>query len=133
MGLGTLAVILLLLISIWWLLRARRARLNEAAGLALQRRTKKTAYHAVSIRFQPDACNAAKAMAGRRFLATAPPKLPLPDCDATKCRCRFAHHDDRRSGKDRRSPFSPTQTMTGSGSYLEEQRNGGDRRRKDVD
>ena len=131
MSLGTLAVILLLLISIWWLLRKRRAGRDDAPSPA--RRSKKTAYHAVSIRFPPDACNAAKAMAGRRFLATAPPKLPLPDCDAMKCRCGFAHHDDRRSGKDRRSPFSPTQTMAGTGSFQRELRAGGDRRRKDVD
>lgn len=133
MGLNTLAVILLLLLSIWWLLRKRRAKGDETPNPALRRRSKKTAYHAVSIRFQADACDAAKAMAGRRFLATAPPKLPLPECDAMKCQCRFAHHEDRRSGKDRRSPFSPTATMTGTGTYDREQRSGGDRRRKDVD
>ena len=42
----------------------------------------------------------------------------------------FAHHDDRRSGKDRRSPFSPTSTIIGTGSYEVEKRAGGDRRRK---
>ena len=133
MGLKTLAVILLLLLSIWWLLRKRHARQVDSATPALQRRAKKSAYHAVSIRFPPEACNAAKAMAGRRFLASAPPKLPLPECNAMKCRCSFAHHDDRRSGKDRRSPFSPAQTMTGTGTYDREQRTGGDRRRKVVD
>ena len=128
MQLDTLAVILLLLLSIWWLMRKRRQAQGHGTEPAARPSTKKTAYHAVSISFQPDACAAAKAMAGRRFLATAPPKLPLPDCDVLKCRCRFAHHDDRRSGRDRRSPFSPTSTIVGTGSYAKEKRKGGDRR-----
>lgn len=132
MGLKTLAIILLLLLSIWWLVRKRRESRPDAAEPTIQTRKKKTAYHAVSIKFQKDACNAAKAMAGRRFLATAAPKLPLPDCDAAACACRFAHHDDRRSGKDRRSPFSPTQTLAGTGSYAVEKRKGEDRRKSDA-
>ncbi len=130
MGLNTLVVILLLLASIWWLMRKRRQAHQESVEPAFRPRKKTTAYHAVSIRFPKDACDAAKAMAGRRFLATAAPQLPLPDCDATACTCRFAHHDDRRSGKDRRSPFSPTSTIVGTGSYEVEKRAGGDRRHK---
>ena len=133
MGLNTLAVILLLLLSIWWLLRKRRQSAAESQAPVIRSRSKKTAYHAVSIRFPQDACNAAKAMAGRRFLATAAPKLPLADCDATACQCQFVHHDDRRSGKDRRTPFSPTQTIVGTGSYQVEKRKGGDRRKSDAD
>lgn len=133
MGLNTLAVILLLLLSIWWLVRRRRRSQQDTAEPAARLRKKTTAYHAVSIKFPQEACNAAKAMAGRRFLATAPPKLPLPDCDAAACTCRFVHHDDRRSGKDRRSPFSPTQTLAGTGSYAVEKRKGGDRRKSEAD
>lgn len=129
MGLDTLAVILLLLLSIWWLLRKRRASQADAGSSVIRPRAKKTAYHAVSIKFPKDACNAARSMAGRRFLATAAPKLPLPDCDAANCQCRFAHHDDRRSGKDRRSPYSPTKTLAGTGSYDVEKRKGEDRRK----
>ena len=86
MGLNTLVVILLLLASIWWLLRKRRDSQQESAEPMFRPRKKTTAYHAVSIKFPQDACSAAKAMAGRRFLATAPPKLPLPECDAAECR-----------------------------------------------
>ena len=130
MGLKTLAIILLLLVAIWWLVRKRRESQESAAEPTFRTRKTTTAYHAVSIIFPKDACNAAKAMAGRRFLATAAPKLP--DCDASACTCRFAHHDDRRSGKDRRSPFSPTQTITGTGSYTVEKRKGEDRRKSDA-
>ena len=129
MSLNTLVVILLLLLSIWWLMRKRRQSKEGAAAPMLPVK-KKTPFHAVSIRFEKDACAAAKAMAGRRFLATAPPKIPLPDCDVLHCKCRFTHHDDRRSGKDRRSPFAPGNTIAGTGAYNVEKRAGGDRRRK---
>lgn len=126
-----MVVVLLLLVAIWWLMRKRRAGQSELRKPAQRVNAKKTAYHAVSIRFQSNACAAAKAMAGRRFLATAPPKLPLADCDAQECRCRFAHHDDRRSGKERRNPFAPGQTIVGTGSFKKEQRTGKDRRKAD--
>lgn len=132
MGFDTLAVILLLLLSIWWLLRKRRRSQAESQAPVTRARARKTAFHAVSIKFPQDACNAAKAMAGRRFLATAPPKLPLPDCDAAACQCQFVHHDDRRSGKDRRSPYSPTRTIVGTGSVAVEKRQGEDRRKSDA-
>ena len=127
MGLNTLVVILLLLLAIWWLMRKRRTALDDYAQPRSRPRKKTTPYHAVSIRFTNNACNAAKEMAGRRFLATAAPKLPLPGCDVFECNCRFVHHDDRRSGTDRRSPFSPAHGFGGSGSH--EQRTGRDRRR----
>ena len=63
-------------------------------------------YHAVSIKPGAYACSAANDIAGQRFLATEAPNLPLPGCDAAKCECHFTHHDDRRTGKDRRSPFT---------------------------
>jgi hypothetical protein len=28
--------------------------------------------------------------------------LPVPTCDRAKCRCRYIHHEDRRTGEDRR-------------------------------
>jgi hypothetical protein len=120
-------LVLFLLAAIWWFLRLRRAASPRKSQNG-QSRKAITPYHAVSIVFPQDACNAAKAMAGRRFLATAPPPLPLRDCDAAHCHCRFAHHDDRRSGLERRSPFSPASTMVGTGSFRRERRSGRDRR-----
>ena len=63
---------------------------------------------------------------------SAAPRLPLPDCDAAECRCLFVHHDDRRSGKDRRSPFAPAGLAGGTGSFQKERRERSDRR-KDAD
>lgn len=131
MDIRTMVVVLVLLAAIWWLLRKQRAASAAKDQPAALARRKNTPYHAVSIVFASNACNAAKAMAGRRFLATAPPKLPLPDCDVLQCSCRFAHHDDRRSGKERRSPFSPGRTIAGTGDLQRDKRAGGDRRRSD--
>ena len=127
MDLQYLVVIVVLLIAIWWLIRKRREAQPDNEAPAARQRKKPTAYHAVSIKFSANACNAAKAMAGRRFLASAAPRIPLPDCDALECNCQFVHHDDRRSGKDRRSPFAPAARMGGLGG--QEQRAGKDRRR----
>jgi hypothetical protein len=59
--------------------------------------------------------------------------LPLPDCDALECRCRFIHHKDRRAGRDRRSPFGPGGIGGHTGRYEQEQRKGTDRRKSDAE
>ena len=127
----TLLGIVLVLLIVWLFVRQRR---YTAEVNAPRTRTDpaKTAYHAVSIKFEANACDAAKAMTGRRFLASAAPRLPLPDCNVLECRCRFAHHDDRRSGKDRRSPFGARGfSPSGSGSFEKERRDGAGRRSDD--
>ena len=90
-----------------------------------------TKFHAVSIRYGPGACEAARAMEGRRFLSNAAPKLPLPDCDASECRCRFKHHKDRRSGRERRNIWGQGLGGGATGQYPQEQRDGRDRRREE--
>lgn len=69
-------------------------------------------YRGVSIRFSSDACDAVKRLTDRRFLAREVPPLPLPECRARQCRCRYIHHADRRSGEDRRSGLEPPFVMT---------------------
>jgi hypothetical protein len=54
-------------------------------------------WHAVSIALCPRACGAARKCLGVRFLSKDAPVLPLPDCNAPRCTCRFRHHEDRRS------------------------------------
>lgn len=132
---STPVIILLLglLVAVWVLVRIRRKSVVEQAAPKGPTGAASSAYHAVSIKLSPVACQAAKDMAGRRFLSTAAPKLPLPDCDVLDCNCRFLHHKDRRSGKDRRSPFSPSGFGGGTGEYETEQRKGKDRRKSDDD
>ena len=86
-----------------------------------------TEFHAVSIKFPSGACEAAQGMEDKRFLSSAAPKLPLPDCDMLVCKCRFIHHKDRRAGDDRRNPWKSN--ISGeTGTHPEEQRHRGDRR-----
>ena len=121
-------LILVVLLGVWLIVRKRQQGEAEAPRPDSKRLKESTAYHAVSIKFDTNACNAAKALEGRRFLSTAAPKLPLPDCDVLDCKCRFVHHKDRRTGKDRRSPFGAGGFGAGSGRFESEQRAGKDRR-----
>lgn len=127
----TLLGIAALLLIVWLFVRHRSktAEVQEPASLT---DTSRTAYHAVSIKFDTHACEAAKEMDGRRFLSNAAPRLPLPDCNALDCRCRFLHHKDRRARSNRRSPFSGTGYSGGTGSFKKERRERSDRR-KDAD
>lgn len=95
--------------------------------------TGSTRFHAVSIKVGPNACEAAREMQGRRFLSSAAPRIPLPDCDVMECKCRFAHHEDRRKGDDRRNPWGQGFGTGSTGAYPSEQRKGRDRRRRSVD
>lgn len=47
------------------------------------------------------ACNAVRALAGKRFLSRKMPKLPLPECDRPQCECGYKYHKDRRDGPRR--------------------------------
>ena len=93
--------------------------------------SKSSRFHAVSLKFSGDACQAAKDMYGRRFLSGAAPRIPLPECDALECRCRFVHHEDRRTGKDRRNPWGQGLRASGTGKFAKEQRKGRERRSDD--
>lgn len=129
MNTALLVMLVMLLAALAWLWRARTSARAEEDAKALPAQRKKSAYHAVSIRCPKNACNAAKGMYGRRFLATAAPKLPLPACDAAQCNCQFVHHDDRRTGNERRSPFGSARGMDATGAFQNDQRAGKDRRK----
>jgi hypothetical protein len=53
-------------------------------------------WHAVAIVAGAGACAAAAARKGQRYLAREAPQLPLPDCDAQRCSCKYRHFEDRR-------------------------------------
>lgn len=125
----TLLFIALVLAVTWLVMRLMRGNPKATQAPPPTIADKSSPYHAVSLQYSSSACDAAKAMTGRRFLSSAAPRLPLPECDALECRCRFAHHADRRSGSDRRSPFSPANIGRGTGKYRVERRQNKDRRR----
>lgn len=133
MNMPLMGLLLVLLLTIWLFIRHRKALNPDQPGTAVPASSTKTAYHAVSIKFSSNACKPAKDLEGRRFLATAAPRLPLPECEVLECSCRFVHHKDRRAGKDRRSPFGPSGFGGGTGRYERELREGKDRRASDDD
>jgi len=122
------ALILVLLLGVWLILRVRKGARDESPRPSTSIGATTSAHHAVSINFSSNACKAARELAGRRFLAAAAPKLPLADCNVLECNCRFIHHKDRRLGKDRRSSFAPSGFGGGTGDYERELRSGKDRR-----
>ena len=90
-------------------------------------------FHAVSIVYAQNSCQAAKDFEGRRFLSSAAPKLPLAECDVMECKCRFAHHQDRRKGSDRRNPYVNQFVGSETGAHKTEQRKIKERRRQPPD
>ncbi len=129
-----LLIVLLALAVLWLVVRVRANKAATSKKPASDNGPKKSSpYHAVSITYSENACAAATEMTGRRFLASAAPRLPLPECDALECRCRFTHHDDRRSGRDRRSPFTAAGFGGGTGTFEKERRARADRRKDDLD
>ncbi|MEE4163941.1 MAG: hypothetical protein V2I25_15670 [Woeseiaceae bacterium] len=130
---------LLALLIFWFFLRKRddsgRTK-QQGATPRPERRASHTSgeYHAVTIRLGRQTCSAVRELSDERFLAADAPRLPLPECDiAAHCECSFAHHKDRRSGKDRRSPFRPGGISAVTGEYEKERRAGGERRRDEDD
>ena len=67
---------------------------------------KSSEFHAVAIICNDSACDAAKALLGKRFLSDDVPRLPLDDCTSLACECQFRHYADRRHATNRRSQFS---------------------------
>jgi hypothetical protein len=59
------------------------------------------AWHSVSIIRGRQPCAAVVELNGCKWLSAQAPQLPIKDCDAKQCECRYRHHADRRSG-DRR-------------------------------
>lgn len=55
-------------------------------------------YRGVEVIANPsECCQAAKAIAGQRFLPEETPMLPLAGCEATNCRCTYKRFDERRT------------------------------------
>lgn len=99
-------IVVAVLIALLFFVRSKKSSGNRRPARPQPDSSKQdTAFHAVSIVYASNACQAARNMDGRRFLSSAAPRLPLPDCDVLECKCRFAHHKDRRKGDDRRNPY----------------------------
>jgi hypothetical protein len=107
------------------LFRSRSNVKLKVRGNSVRHHTVSNPYHAVSIHSPFKGCVAAQELAGKRFLATEAPQLPLAACTAATCTCRYAHHNDRRAGPRRSYDSLRTQNQFFRG---EERRRIGGRR-----
>ena len=85
-------------------------------------------YHAVSIAPGAKACESARVLKDKRFLSSEAPSLPLADCTAQACECRYRHHPDRRSDEPRREADIGIISMDGNWQGVERRRQRGRRR-----
>jgi hypothetical protein len=133
MGVAITVIIAVILIAIIVKLRRQETTSNNRPSPTGRHEMAKTGsqFHAVSLQFPDSACEAAKAMAGKRILSSSAPRIPLPECDLPECKCHFAHHKDRRRGEDRRGQVRQDVFGT-TGRYAgKERRYRGDRRDSD--
>ena len=109
------AALILLLSATYYLLRPRQGqgttsrKVHRATRRSAQTTAKpRSPYQASSIRASSCGCSAVKALGKQRFLTSgAVPKLPLPECCAATCECRYVRHEDRRTSQgDRRALYS---------------------------
>ncbi len=81
-----------------------RLRLASPTSRNARRRNRRTGFgvpdpfHAVSIEPAEEGCPAVESLKLQRFLSEEAPGLPLADCGAVDCACKYVHHADRRSG-----------------------------------
>ena len=85
-----------------WLQRKRIQATVQLSGRPMHYHHVTNPYHAVSIKAGPGCHQTAQKYGGQRFLSGEAPSLPQPGCDVRACECRYAHHEDRRDGSDRR-------------------------------
>lgn len=81
---------------------AKPKRSQSRVSAASQRDRSSTQWRAVKIAPGLICCAASGKLAGRVFLSTESPPLPLDGCDEKDCRCKYVHLADRRDGGDRR-------------------------------
>ena len=103
-------IIILLFTAAYWLMRSRGDHKRKPKKVRSGPSTR-SPYLATSISFSRCGCNAAKAVAKTRFLTSGTvPKLPLAECSAAKCDCRYVRHGDRRSSQGNRRAIYSLQT-----------------------
>jgi len=89
-------------------------------------------YKSVSIYPGEDACPAARKFGNRRLLVSEAPALPLGNCSAASCTCRFFTYGDRRSCLSNRRINGKKVVSVASLFRRSNRRKGSDRRKLKV-
>jgi len=105
-------------------------RREQEEGMPVRDNPYKASYHAVCIQSGNQACEAARHVRGRRFLAAEAPRLPMPSCSRAECNCVYVHFDDRRV-RNRRDVYANKSYMIGEQDQ-EERRQVTGRRKTDM-
>jgi hypothetical protein len=102
------AVVVLVLAIPSKLSKVGKAKSITSRGALKRDIRRRNPWRATSVVHEHLACDAVKAINNKRFLDTEKKVLlPLPDCEASICSCRYECHDDRREyNEDRRHPAS---------------------------
>lgn len=58
-------------------------------------------WKAIAVVATENCCEAARRCTGKRFLIPEVPRLPLRECSAPHCECKYRHYDDRRASPRR--------------------------------
>lgn len=77
-------------------------------------------FHAVTIVPARSSCKLVGRHRNTRYLTAEAPRLPLSGCRVAECRCRYMHHEDRRT-EDRRNLFGIDHVPLGIGVNRREQ------------
>lgn len=119
LSIAVLAILGVLLL-VWAWTRRRRQAHPQKPGTA-------SPYHSVGLQVGAAACQAARDLGSRRFLAREAPALPLSACSAAACQCKYVHFDDRRAG-ERRDLGRPRMRNLQSADWRERRRGQGRRK-----
>ncbi len=69
-------------------------------------------YHCVACKCGEEDCAGVAGLKDKLFLVGDDHRLPVPECTAVRCRCRYVHYPDRRGSEDdRRASFGLEQEM----------------------
>jgi hypothetical protein len=74
----------------------------KVKSVSLVSRTIGSRWSAVSVVPGKRSCPAVRGLTQRRYLSAEAPRLPVPECNADHCECRYKHHADRRAKVQRK-------------------------------
>lgn len=124
---GILLAILLTLMFVKYLRHHAKKQLKAKLDVSTTQ-LRKPAFRCVEIKTDGTACEHVKSLQNKRILVEFAPLVPLNNCNAKECNCRYVRYNDRRSGVDRRTLQELSKQVIAYG----DKRNNPDRRRHSI-